>query len=312
MKHDLPVCVLVCRFKSNVSLKPLPQNVHRYRLTSLWHFICLFSRRCRLNVFEHRLQQNLEPFLVDSTGSAGVFIDTTVLVGTTAVVVLSGSGALMRLVGGGNWSWLASGFLIPWPPLTNSNGKSLGRPSCKQQNDQISAYSGSRPRSRERNATTEKRTICTFAVSLLAKEEHLGFSRSGVVFLTLCWSTLTSKAELLVSLLFCGGGVSDDMVPSMLILAGDGADMLVLESISSEDKPGDNIICPQAWDTKSNIIFETFIDIISMKTVGGKNISGGLTSTFCGCCNCTCICNCCNCWLDSSKLPCDNRSLDIS
>jgi len=82
-------------------------------------------------------------------------------------------------------------------------------------------------------------------VSLLAKEEYLGFFTGGVVFLTLCCRTLTSSAELLLSLPLCGGGVSDDMVPSMLTLAGDGADMLVLESISSDDNPGDNIICPQ-------------------------------------------------------------------
>lgn len=242
--YDVPVCVLVCRFKSNVSLKPLPQNVHRYRLTSLWHFICLFNKRCRLNVLEHRLQQNLDPFLVVSTCSDGGFIDTTVLVGTTAVVVLSGSGTLMRIAGGGNWSWLASGFLIPWPPLTNSNGRSLGSPSYVNNRTIKLAHTVGSRRGQGNNAT-EKRT-CTFAVSLLAKEEHLGFSKIGVVFLTLCWRTLTSKAELLVSLLFCGGGVSDDMVPSILMLAGDGADMLVLESISSDDKPGDNIICPQA------------------------------------------------------------------
>lgn len=68
----------------------------------------------------------------------------------------------------------------------------------------------------------------------------------GVVFLTLCCRTLTSIAELLESLPFCGGGVSEDIVPSILTLAGDGADILVLESISSDDRPGDNIICPQA------------------------------------------------------------------
>jgi len=80
----------------------------------------------------------------------------------------------------------------------------------------------------------------------LAKDEYLGFSTGGVVFLTLCCRTLTSRAELLVSLLLCGGGVSDDIVPSILTLAGDGADMLVLESISSEDSPGDSMICPLA------------------------------------------------------------------
>lgn len=75
----------------------------------------------------------------------------------------------------------------------------------------------------------------------------MSFSTGGVVFLTLCCRTLTSRAdELLVSLLFSGGGVRDDIVPSMLTLAGDGADMLVLESISSDERPGDSMICPHA------------------------------------------------------------------
>jgi len=97
-----------------------------------------------------------------------------------------------------------------------------------------------------RNNEIDQITICTFAIDLLDKEEYFGFPTGGVVFLTLCCSTLTSKAELLESLPFCGGGVNDDIVPSILTLAGDGADILVFESISSEDKPGDNIICPQA------------------------------------------------------------------
>jgi hypothetical protein len=129
-KLYIPVCVLVCRFKSNVSLKPFPQKVQRYRLTSLWHFMCLFNKRCRLKVFEHKLQQNFEPFLFVSTGSWGVLADTTVA-GAVTVLFLSGSGALVSGAGGGSGSWLASGFLMPWPPLTNSNGNSLGRPSYK-------------------------------------------------------------------------------------------------------------------------------------------------------------------------------------
>lgn len=96
----VPVCVLVCRFKSNVSLKPFPQNVHRYRLTSLWHFMCLFNKRCRLNVLEHRLQQNFEPFLVVSTGSGVEFTDT-IVAGATKVLLLSGSGVLSSIDGGG-------------------------------------------------------------------------------------------------------------------------------------------------------------------------------------------------------------------
>lgn len=54
--------------------------------------------------------------------------DTAVAAATT---VLSGSGAPLAIAGGGSVSWLANGFLIPWPPLTNSKGRSLGRPSCE-------------------------------------------------------------------------------------------------------------------------------------------------------------------------------------
>jgi hypothetical protein len=31
--------------------------------------------------------------------------------------------------------WVTSGFLMPWPPLTNSIGASGGRPSCEKSND---------------------------------------------------------------------------------------------------------------------------------------------------------------------------------
>jgi len=41
--HDLPVCVLVCLLRSNVSLNPFPQNVQRNLFTSLWHLRCLFN-----------------------------------------------------------------------------------------------------------------------------------------------------------------------------------------------------------------------------------------------------------------------------
>ena len=51
----LPVCVRVCRFRSKVSLNPLPQKVQRYRFTSLWHFMCRLSSRCSVNVFWHTL-----------------------------------------------------------------------------------------------------------------------------------------------------------------------------------------------------------------------------------------------------------------
>lgn len=93
--------------------------------------MCLFNRRCRLNVFEHKLQQNFDPFLCVSTCSGGA--DTDVDGAEVERMFLSGSGARARAAGGGgNASWLARGFLIPWPPLTNSNGKSFGKPSYKQ------------------------------------------------------------------------------------------------------------------------------------------------------------------------------------
>ena len=44
-----PVWVLVCRFRSNVSLKPLPQNVHKYLLISEWHLECRLSSLCKAN-----------------------------------------------------------------------------------------------------------------------------------------------------------------------------------------------------------------------------------------------------------------------
>lgn len=45
------------------------------------------------------------------------------------------------------------------------------------------------------------------------------------------------------------GGGDSDPVPSRLQLAGDGNDMLVLESSSSDDKPGDSRAdCPAAWN----------------------------------------------------------------
>lgn len=101
----------------------------------------------------------------------------------------------------------------------------------------------------------KKNDICTLAVSLSAKDEWRATGRLSTVLLTLCCRTLTSSADESLPPPLCddvadsdgngGGGVNDDMVPSMLTLAGDGADMLVLESISRDDRPGDSIICPQ-------------------------------------------------------------------
>lgn len=113
-RSHLPVWVLVCRLRSNVSLNPLPQNVHRYRLTSLWHFMWRLSNRWRLKLFEQRWQANRVlslPPVVDSTFSG--------------VGAGGGRGGMMAPT-----SWLASGFFTPWPPLTNSKVTPLGRPSC--------------------------------------------------------------------------------------------------------------------------------------------------------------------------------------
>lgn len=97
----LPVCVRVCLFKSNVSLKPLPQKVHRYRLTSEWHLRWRFSRRAKVNLLPQ-------------------------------IWHLRGSSVLCRCcIWDFDWAVLANrGFLIPWPPLTNSIelSKWIGRP----------------------------------------------------------------------------------------------------------------------------------------------------------------------------------------
>lgn len=48
---QIPVCVRTCLLRSNVSLKPLPQKLHRCLLVSLWHLTCLFSIRWWWKVF---------------------------------------------------------------------------------------------------------------------------------------------------------------------------------------------------------------------------------------------------------------------
>jgi len=62
--------------------------------------MCLFNKRCKLKVLEHKLQQNFEPFLVVSAGSGVLFTDT-IVAGATDVLLLSGSGVLIRIDGGG-------------------------------------------------------------------------------------------------------------------------------------------------------------------------------------------------------------------
>ena len=93
----------MCRFRSKVSLNPLPQNVHRYRFVSLWHFICRFNNLCRLNDLEQSLHANFEGSFSERTG--GIF--STILVSVCE----------------------AKGFLMPNPPLISSTGASGGSPS---------------------------------------------------------------------------------------------------------------------------------------------------------------------------------------
>lgn len=119
-KLCLPVWVLVWRFKSKVSLNPLPQNVHRYLFTSLWHFMWRFNNRWRLKLLEQRWQAKRVlslPPVVDSTFS-----------GSTRAG--GGGGGMIAPT-----SWLARGFFTPWPPLTNSSVIPLGRPSWKRKQE---------------------------------------------------------------------------------------------------------------------------------------------------------------------------------
>lgn len=49
--EQLPVCVRTCLLRSKVSLKPLPQKLHRCLFVSLWHLTCLFNIRWYWKVF---------------------------------------------------------------------------------------------------------------------------------------------------------------------------------------------------------------------------------------------------------------------
>lgn len=51
-----PVCVRTCLFRSKVSLKPLPQKVHRCLFTWLWHLRWRLSMRCRRKPLPHSSQ----------------------------------------------------------------------------------------------------------------------------------------------------------------------------------------------------------------------------------------------------------------
>ena len=100
----LPVCVRVCLFKSKVSLNPFPQNVQRYRFTSLWHFMCRFRSRWSVKAFWQILHLNFEG---SSSHRAGGSFSDSGLTGASR----------------------ARGFLIPWPPFISSSGASGGIPN---------------------------------------------------------------------------------------------------------------------------------------------------------------------------------------
>ena len=100
----LPVCVRVCLFRSKVSLNPLPQKVQRYLFTSLWHFMCRLSSRCKEKLLSQVLHRNLLGSASHLTG------------GSLSVSGLAGASS-------------ARGFLSPWPPLMSSRGVSRGMPS---------------------------------------------------------------------------------------------------------------------------------------------------------------------------------------
>jgi len=62
--------------------------------------MCLFNKRCRLNVLEHKLQQNFDPFFeCVSVGSGGA--DTETGGADTVALFLSGSGARESVAEGG-------------------------------------------------------------------------------------------------------------------------------------------------------------------------------------------------------------------
>lgn len=73
-----PVCVLVCRLRSKVSLKPLPHIVQRYLLISLWHFRWRFSNLWRGKDFVQILQVKLWP---SSAVQTNIFYQKTYLQG---------------------------------------------------------------------------------------------------------------------------------------------------------------------------------------------------------------------------------------
>ena len=100
----LPVCVRVCLFRSKVSLNPLPQKVQRYLFTSLWHFMCRLSSRCKVKLLSQVLHRNLLGSASHLTG------------GSLSVSGLTGASS-------------ARGFLSPCPPLMSSRGVSRGMPS---------------------------------------------------------------------------------------------------------------------------------------------------------------------------------------
>ena len=112
----LPVCVRVCLFKSKVSLNPLPQNVHKYRFVSEWHFMWRFNNLWRLNTLEQRRHWNF----VGSLDALVAFNRSLPRLGSTAAGVS-----------------FANGFFIPKPPFIISKGVSGLNPSWKMKADDI-------------------------------------------------------------------------------------------------------------------------------------------------------------------------------
>ena len=116
-KNDfLPVWVRVWRLRSKVSLKPFPQNVHKYLFVSEWHFMWRFNNLWRLNTLEQRRHWNF----VGSLDALVAFNRSAPRLGSTAAGVS-----------------FANGFFIPKPPFIISKGVSGLNPSWKRKADDI-------------------------------------------------------------------------------------------------------------------------------------------------------------------------------
>ena len=143
-RRFLPVCVRVWRFKSKVSLNPLPQKVQRYLLTSLWHFMCLLRSLCNVKLLSQDRQRNLlgslshlerrrnvlfleeykRPLLFSYQWSISINQKSTKLKMLNKTHRAGGSLSVSGL-----GTSRARGFLTPCPPLISSRGVSDGIPS---------------------------------------------------------------------------------------------------------------------------------------------------------------------------------------